>query len=260
MLIDWFTVGAQIVNFLILLVALKIVLFDRIVAAMDRREADIAARITDAHERTADAEREAESYRSRRRELEQQRQRRLEEAELEATSRKSELLEQARLHVEELRTGWEAALDRDRRHLLDEARRRTAEQIGIVSRRALADLADAELEREVVRVALRRLEESAGEYASLAGACGDGSMVEVRTAFDLTGQLVDEIRHAVAAVLDCAVGQIAWARDPELICGLEIQSGGWTLGWNVDSYLDSLAEELESLLPPASDHEAGHDR
>jgi F-type H+-transporting ATPase subunit b len=37
-LIDWFTVVAQIVNFLILVALLKHFLYDRIIRAMDKRE------------------------------------------------------------------------------------------------------------------------------------------------------------------------------------------------------------------------------
>ena len=45
MLIDPFTVIAQIVNFAILAIVLKYVLYDRVIAAMDRREESIAERL-----------------------------------------------------------------------------------------------------------------------------------------------------------------------------------------------------------------------
>jgi hypothetical protein len=47
-LIDPFTVIAQIVNFAILAFALKRLLYDRVIQAMDAREASIAARLDDA--------------------------------------------------------------------------------------------------------------------------------------------------------------------------------------------------------------------
>lgn len=257
MLINWFTVVAQVVNFLLLVVALKLLLFDRVVAAMDQREANIAARIGEAERREADAEEEAAQYQARRRELEEHRRRKIEEAEAQAASRRSELLEEARSHVEELRTGWEAALHRDRRHVLEEVRRRTGEQVWAVSRQALADLADADLEAQVVRVALRRLDEAADELEPLVEAAEDeAGPVHVRSAFAVDEALGDELRKAVVAALGCDEDRVELVRDPSLVCGLEIQAGSWTVGWNVDSYLDAASEELATLLPPADEDEA----
>ena len=48
MLIDWFTVGAQAVNFLILVWLLKRFLYKPVLAAIDAREKKIAATIEDA--------------------------------------------------------------------------------------------------------------------------------------------------------------------------------------------------------------------
>ena len=44
MLIDWFTVFAQVVNFLILVALLKKFLYSRVTAAMDERAGEIAER------------------------------------------------------------------------------------------------------------------------------------------------------------------------------------------------------------------------
>ena len=62
MLIDWFTVAAQIFNFLILVALLKHFLYGRIINAMDRREARITSRLQDAEEKKKLAEEEAAEY------------------------------------------------------------------------------------------------------------------------------------------------------------------------------------------------------
>ena len=43
MLIDWFTVVAQVINFLILMGLLKYFLYNRILGAMDEREQHLAS-------------------------------------------------------------------------------------------------------------------------------------------------------------------------------------------------------------------------
>ena len=62
MLIDWFTVGAQIVNFLILVWLLKHFLYKPILNAIDAREKRIAAELADADTKKADAEKERTDF------------------------------------------------------------------------------------------------------------------------------------------------------------------------------------------------------
>ncbi|MDY7099904.1 MAG: hypothetical protein S0880_01830 [Actinomycetota bacterium] len=254
MLIDGFTVAAQVVNFLVLVVVLKLVLFDRVVAAMDRREAAIAERLTDAATREEDARAEAEAYRVERRALDDERQRRLDAADVAAAERRAELVAQARADVDELRRGWEDALRRDRAHVLEEVRRRTGEQVCAISRRALADLADAQLETLLVRVAVRRLDEDRQRLAPLVDELASGGgPVTIRTSAPLDDDLAARVTSLVCDRLDCAPPDVELGCDPELVCGLEIRVGGWSVGWNVDSYLDAVADELEALLPAGAD-------
>ena len=60
MLIDWFTVIAEIVNFLVLVALLKHFLFGRLVAAIDAREERIAARLREAEQKNQDAKERVE--------------------------------------------------------------------------------------------------------------------------------------------------------------------------------------------------------
>jgi len=62
MLIDWFTVGAQIVNFLILVWLLKHFLYKPILDAIDAREKRIAAELADADAKKAEAEKERTDF------------------------------------------------------------------------------------------------------------------------------------------------------------------------------------------------------
>lgn len=254
MLIDWFTVGAQVINFLVLVVVLKLVLFDRVVAAMDRREAAIAERINEAEAREVEARTEADRYRAQQEELAAERRHRIEQAEADAAARRSELLDEAHAHVGALRDGWEEALARDRTHLLEEVRRRTGEQVCIVARRALADLADADLEAQLVRVAIRRMTDDAEQLQPLVAEHRDShEPVVVSSRFSLPEDLATELTKALMSSLGCTEDEVLWEREPELVCGLQVRSGAWSVGWSVDGYLDSVVDELESLLPARED-------
>ena len=58
MLIDWFTVGAQALNFIILVWLLKRFLYKPILNAVDAREKRIAAELADADAKKAEAQKE----------------------------------------------------------------------------------------------------------------------------------------------------------------------------------------------------------
>ena len=69
MLIDWFTVIAQLINFTILLVALKLLLYDRIVEAMEERRRTIEEQEERAEQARREAEERAEELEEDRHEL-----------------------------------------------------------------------------------------------------------------------------------------------------------------------------------------------
>ncbi len=65
MLIDWFTVGAQVLNFLILVWLLKHFLYKPILNAIDSREKQIAAELADANVKNTEAKKSATTFKTR---------------------------------------------------------------------------------------------------------------------------------------------------------------------------------------------------
>jgi hypothetical protein len=84
MLIDWFTVGAQVVNFLILVWLLKRFLYKPILHAIDERERRIAKELADADTRKTEAEKERDKFQKRNDEFDEQREELLSKAKGEA--------------------------------------------------------------------------------------------------------------------------------------------------------------------------------
>ncbi|HSL60017.1 MAG TPA: F0F1 ATP synthase subunit delta [Acidimicrobiales bacterium] len=236
-------------NFLVLVVVLKLVLFAPVTRAMARREASIAEQLRTAAEREAEARAEADAHRDAVRELETERAAQLDAAAKEAAERRRELTAAAHDDGERLRSGWEEALRRDRRVFLDEVRRRSGEQVVIVSRRVLADLADADLETRVVLAAVRQLREADAVVGALEGTGGADRRVEIRSAFALTDDTRAELTAALVDRLGVDPAEVSVRVDPALVCGLEVVVGGWSVGWSVDDYLDAVVEELGALLP-----------
>lgn len=256
MLVDPVTVIAQIINFLLLVVALKVVLYDRVIDAMDRREQRIADRLSQADAAKREANHQAQHLRSQREQLDRQRDQLLTDAREQAAREKEEYTRQARAEVEELQQRWRRSLKEQQDRLIDELQRRAGQEICHISRRVLRDLADAELEHQAVTIALRKLSNTGDLGAFLSAAT---SQVEVRTAFPLD----DEQRTAVTSLLQTSDVQpaVAMVTDTDLICGLELRSHGQALGWTVAGHLDDLTEEISQVLPtrqPAASESRTH--
>ena len=247
MLIDWFTVVAQAVNFLLLVVVLKYVLYDRIVAAMDARERRIAERVRAADEAEREAGRAASEYHERERELDEAREELLQAARAEAEAHRQDLTERARSDVDDLRQRWTRTLEREQRELIRELEERAGQEVCRISRRVLRDLADADLDARAAEVALERLREDGALEELAAKARAEGTPLAVRTALELDGSrrrwLEDELHRVVAGLPELDIGT-----DPDLVCGLEVRAAGQASGWSVAGYLDALTTEITEAL------------
>lgn len=258
MLIDWFTVVAQLVNFAILVVALKFLLYDRVVEAMETRRRGIAEREATAEERIREAEEELGRLRRERRELEVRRDEILEEASREADTKRRELLRRARTEVAVQEEEWWESIRSRQRRLLDDLQRLTGEKAVGVSRRLLADMADRSLEEALVAgLAERLVELPAEKQSAIAESVRDETSVLVRSSFVPSEAGKETIEKALSE-LDGGVGRsVHWEQDPELVAGLVISVGAHRIGWSVAGYLEEVEGEFAALLRADRGQEKG---
>jgi F-type H+-transporting ATPase subunit b len=241
-LIDPFTIVAQIVNFVILAVALKHFLYDRVIEAMDDREAAIAQRLSDAAEREAEASTERTEYQERNELFDRERRVLLEQVRTEASGDRQRLLEGSRTEAEEERRRWRRALDAERHELEHEVRRRTADEVSALSRRALLDLGGADIEEAVIRIGLDRLAlaESEEVRSELFGDQAESEAITVRTAFGLTTEQRVDVADRLRSIGAGPHRSIEFETDPHLVFGIELRSDGTSVNWNASDYLDEL--------------------
>ena len=146
-LFDWFTVFAQIVNFLILVALLKHFLYGRILRAIDSREDAIKARLAEAEENVHQAELDKQDFQKRLHELEDARDAMLSQSQQDADRKRLDLMKKAREEISALEERWRADLERERTALFQDIRGRAAGEILFVVRRALHDLACCDLDQ-----------------------------------------------------------------------------------------------------------------
>jgi F-type H+-transporting ATPase subunit b len=247
--IDLFTTAAQIINFLILLYLLQRLLYRPVIKIMEEREMLISSRLKEAEEKKEEAEKEAESYRQKKEEISSEHEEMLIKAREDARSFKEDLLKEARREVDGKRAEWYRDSERERREFLDELRRRAGEQIYAISRRALRDLADEDLESRIIDTFIGRLQ-SLEESEKDAIAEFYGSLkqpITVRSSFEIPE---DKQRKIIETLRDQAGGElmVQFQIADELISGIEMSARNLQISWNIGSYLDSLEADFRVLL------------
>lgn len=266
MLIDWFTVGAQVVNFLVLVALLKRFLYRPILRNMDRREERIAAGFAEAEATLNSALAREEECRQLRRELEEARADRLREAEEEAETRHRELLVTARTEVAELRAAWIGALRREEEEFFRELKKRIGAEVLHIARKSLADLADADLELRLVKSFARRFASlEADEHDQIVAAARTDGLT-VRSPFSLPEDLRRNLEEELCHVLGHEVG-VSFSADPDMPLGIELTVGGLKVSWGVDDYFGELQHAIAALYeaqlaeyPPGESHGTGPDQ
>ena len=243
MLMNWFTIAAQIVNFLLLVWLLKHFLYGRIIAAINKRENKIASALAEAEAKEKAAEELLAVYQAKLADFEKQRDGLLAEARSEAEKQHATMVEKVREHARSLENTWRQDLERERAAFLVELRNRAATEILAIARRTVADLAGPDVQRCAVETFLEKLRSLDLDARKR---LGTGALV-IRSAFELPDNSRAQIRQAVEELLQTKL-DLAFECAPQLGLGVEIRGNGTRIGWNSESYLEALEQDLTEAL------------
>jgi F-type H+-transporting ATPase subunit b len=249
MLIDWFTVGAQVLNFVILVWLMKRFLYKPILNAIDAREERIAKELADAEAKRTEAKKERDEFEQKNEEFDQQRAALLKTATDEADDERQRLLEEARKAADALSAKHQETLRADAKNLNQAISRRTQQEVFAIARKALTDLATTSLEERLGEVFTRRLRELAGEAkAKLAAAikiAPDPALV--RSAFDLPAEQRAAIQDALNETFAAEI-RVRFETAPDVVSGIELTTNGYKVAWSIADYLTSLEKGIGELL------------
>ncbi|RCX32740.1 F0F1 ATP synthase subunit B [Thioalbus denitrificans] len=258
MLVDWFTVGAQALNFIILVWLLKRFLYKPILHAIDAREKRIAAELADADGKRAEATRERDEYRRKNELFDQERATLLSQATDAASAERLRLLDEARQAADTLRSERQDAVLREQQSLSDEITRRTREEVFAIARRTLTDLAGVGLEERMTEVFTQRLRDLGGEAKEeLARAlAGASAPARVRSSFGLPEVQRAAIRKALNETFSADI-PLQFETAPDIISGIELTTNGLKVAWSIADYLASLEKSVGDVLKEQARTTAG---
>ncbi|MGR9052148.1 MAG: F0F1 ATP synthase subunit B family protein [Gammaproteobacteria bacterium] len=249
MLIDGFTVFAQLVNFLILIALLKRFLYRPILKTLNRREKQIAGQILEARNLKTEAERQCSEYREKNEQFERQRGAMIAQAQQDAEAERQTLIEGAKVEIAALRNDWLKALKTEQSLFKREIMRLARSEVLEITRKVMSDMASESLEQRICESFGQHLQSfSESEKKTFASAVrAKSEPLTLTTAFALTAAQQQTLGLIVTKVFEIDV-PIDYLTDTKLICGIELCTGGYKLSWHVDDYLRALEQNLDRAL------------
>jgi F-type H+-transporting ATPase subunit b len=249
MLIDWFTVAAQALNFLILVWLMKRFLYKPILGAVDAREKLIAKELADADAKKAEAQKEHEEFQRKNQQFDQERAALLTKATDEAKAERDRLLDAARKAADALSAKRQESLVHEAQNLNQAMSRFAQKEVFDITRKALTDLATTSLEERMGEVFDRRLRELDEKAKSLLGDAlrQNSNPALIRSAFDLPAAQRAAIQNALNETFSAEI-HTRFETAPDLVSGIELTANGQKVGWSIGGYLTSLENGVGELL------------
>ncbi len=249
MKIDWFTVIAQVVNFLVLVGLLGRFLYKPILNAIDEREKKIRSQLEDAEAKKAEAKKEQEEFKQKNDEFDEKKKALMDKAVAESKTEGEKLLEESRSAANALEAKLKKASKEIQENTYREIAQKTQQEVFAISRKALMDLASVTLEEQSVTVFINRLNElnESEKKQFIASFKSNSSEVLIRSAFELLDKQQVEIENAIDEILGAKV-HYEFKVNPELISGIELTANGYKLAWSISEYINSFEKSISETM------------
>ncbi len=249
MKINWFTVIAQLINFLILVWLLKKFLYKPVLDAIDAREKKIVSRLEDAKTKKEEAKKEQDEFNEKNKQFDGQKKELMDKAIADTKVQKDKLMEDARKDIDALHAKQQKALKDMQEDLKKELAKKAQQQVFDISRKTLTDLASASLEEQSAKLFISRLEElnDKGKKEFVDSFKSGTKPVLIQSAFELHKKQQNEIKKAVDEILGKET-EFEFKTAPEIISGIELTANGYKLAWSISAYLNALQNSISETL------------
>jgi F-type H+-transporting ATPase subunit b len=247
-LIDWFTVGAQIVNFIVLVWLLKRFMYKPILNAIVTRERRISDELADASGQKAVAQTAREDLAGKNKAFDAERAALLARAVADAGREHERMVAESRNDLDALRIKQRALLQSEQAAQSTLMTRLIVDEVFAIARSALRDLAGTDLEDRMGEMLARRLREMSPETKDSWNAALRGSEagIVVRSRFDLPASSRAIIQAAVNDQRSSDI-PLRFEAASDSICGIEIVSQGQKISWTLGDYLEAFQLKVDAL-------------
>jgi F-type H+-transporting ATPase subunit b len=237
MLLDWFTIFAQIVNFFVLIVLLKLFLYKPIVEAMRERKARIAHETQELREARIEADSLKAELRRKHEDLEKRESEVMSEIQAEAEKWRQQAMASADAEIEIMRKEWLAELEREKESVGLNLRKKLVHEVSATAARIVRDLSGSDLEQLIFSGFMHRIAEEARGMQ-----CGNSDIL-IRTGFEYDDPQEQKIQQLLKGLFP-AQNERIFITDARLGLGIELIAGDRKWEWNLNSYVTELENKI----------------
>lgn len=239
MSIDWITVAAQIINFLVLVWLLKKFLYRPILDGIEQREAEIKKRIDDANDAKQQADAAEQAFREAKIQCLAEQESLLDAALAKTHEQRETIIAKAHEQMQHERQHWQASLLQEKAAFLKQLQQSAADDLLQVSQKMVQELADETLENAIARQLVTRLQAQQHDLQSSTLGYSEG---EIRSSLPLSAESKTLLQTQIKQLLPNI--QLSFSEDNQQALGVSLNIGGVQALWTIDSY----AQELKDLL------------
>lgn len=242
--IDWWTIGLQTVNFVVLAALLHRFLYRPVLRLIDARKAEIQRQYDDARAKEDTAEAHLKAIEAGREAIAAEREAALKAAAIEARDAAKEQRARAAREADALLAGARNALAAERERALEEARRAALDLGAEFAQRLLSQM-PVQLRAEAW---IERIEQHLGalpgeERDALAGQFANGDTLTVVTASPLPDAVAGAWKDRLGRSLGRSIA-VAFGVNPEIVAGAELHFPAAILRLSWRSELASMRAEI----------------
>ena len=242
--INWFTVIAQIVNFLILVWLLKRFLYKPVLKAIDEREQKIASQLEDAAMKKAEAQKDQDLFRQKNETFDKERSAKMQEVNEQMNSEKERLFEDVRNQSTALRSKFEDSFKQKQKDITDTLKRKTKDAVFAIASKTLSDLANANLEDQVINVFIKKINtlDETDKSKFMQALHDHQAPIVIKSVFELSATSKQELEKAIEKITKKQM-DFNYKLEADLMSGIAMETESYQLSWNIESYLDSLNKD-----------------
>ncbi|ACS80288.1 ATPase [Maridesulfovibrio salexigens] len=237
MLLDWFTIFAQVLNFFVLIALLRLFLYKPIVGAMQERKEHVAQETLALREARAESQSLNMELRRKREDLDNREAEVMAEIHAEAERLREQAMDSARGEVETMRREWLAALEREKESVALNLRKKLIHEVSATAARIVQDLSGSDLEQLILSGFMQRIDDEARGVD-----CGNSEIL-IRTGFEHT-ELQEQNLKKLLDELFPSKNERIFTTDPRLGLGIELIAGDRKWEWNLSSYVTELENKI----------------
>jgi F-type H+-transporting ATPase subunit b len=212
---------------------------------MERRKQSVAEQLDEARAREQKAAEKIQRYQDMSAKLKKNCDAILATAKKEATAKKKVFIEEARLEAIKKRDDWQRQANEEKQEFIRNLRNRATETIQAIARKALRELASADLEKQVVNTFIKRL--NALDIKVWESLQDSSEPLIVSSAFKLDSAIKTHLTRVIHEHLSPII-EVDYIESTELVLGIELTRGGQRLSWNLSNHLDELNNCIEEAI------------